>query len=202
MTKELFLGKIRQGLEGLPQEDVEKSLDYYTEMIEDCMEEGMGEEEAVAEMGDVNEIISFILMETPLPKLVRAKTKPNRTLRAWEIVFLVFGFPIWGALLISLGAVVFSIYISLWSVIVSLFATDFSLLVSGIGCLLGGVIFACMGYSPQALLCIGAGFLLVGLSIFFFFICHLCAKGCIWLSKWILRAIKRMFIGKRGEKNA
>ena len=71
MNKRQFLAALQEQLNGLPQGDIEKSLDYYKEMLEDRIEEGMAEEDAVNAMGPLEEIVSQILMETSLPKLVK-----------------------------------------------------------------------------------------------------------------------------------
>lgn len=47
MNKQEFLVKLRKGLSGLPKEDIEERLTFYSEMIDDRMEEGLSEEEAV-----------------------------------------------------------------------------------------------------------------------------------------------------------
>ncbi len=64
-------------------------------MIEDRIEEGFTEEEAVSEIGTVNEVVSQIVSETPLSKLVKERSRPKRTLRVWEIILLLLGSPIW-----------------------------------------------------------------------------------------------------------
>lgn len=51
MTKEQFLRAVRERLTGLPQSDIDRSLDFYSEMIDDRIDEGLSEEEAVAAMG-------------------------------------------------------------------------------------------------------------------------------------------------------
>ena len=48
MNKTEFLNELKDGLSGLPREDVEERLSFYGEMIDDRVEEGMTEEEAVA----------------------------------------------------------------------------------------------------------------------------------------------------------
>ena len=202
MNKEQFLSELKQGLSGFSEADIQNSLDYYAEMIDDRMEDGKTEEEAVAELGDVREIISQILLEMPLPKLVRAKTKPKKEFSAWEIVLLVLGFPLWFSLLLTAVAVVLSVFVSFWAVLISLYAIPISLAASALGCLAGAILFAVFGYAPHALFTFGALFLLIALAIFSFWLCHFAALGLIWCSKMLFRAIKRMFIGKRGEKNA
>lgn len=73
MTKKQFLAAIRQRLAGLAQGDVERFLDYYAEMIDDRMEDGLSEEEAVASMGTPEYVAAQILMDSPAGK---EKTRP------------------------------------------------------------------------------------------------------------------------------
>ena len=101
MDKQTFLTRLRNGLSGLPQEDVEERLTFYSEMIDDRMEEGCTEAEAVAEIGPVEEVLAQIVADIPLTKLVKKKMKPKHTLKAWEIVLLVLGSPLWLSLLVS-----------------------------------------------------------------------------------------------------
>ena len=122
MNREQFMAALREKLAGLPEEDIVSSLEYYGEMIDDRIEDGVPEETAVAAVGSVDEIAEQILMDTPLTKLVQARVKSKRSLKAWEIVLLVLGSPIWLSLLIAAAAVVLSVYITLWAIIISLFA--------------------------------------------------------------------------------
>ena len=122
MTKHEFLVDLGLGLSCLPQEDAEERLSFYSEMIDDRIEEGLSEEEAVREMGAVDGIVSQIVAEVPLSKLVKKKIKPKRRLRAWEIVLLVLGSPIWFSLLIAAFSVVISLYVSVWAIVISLWA--------------------------------------------------------------------------------
>ena len=135
MNKQEFLKYLREGLAGLPQEDVERPIDFYEEMIDERIEEGMEEEDAVAAIGTVSEAVSQIISDIPLSKLVKERVKPKRKMSAWEIVLLALGSPIWLSILIAIFAVVLSVYIVLWSVVISLWAVEGSF----IGCAVGGV---------------------------------------------------------------
>lgn len=61
MTKEEFLTALRGYLAGMPQADLERTLQYYREMIDDRIEDGMSEEQAVADVGDPAELAALIL---------------------------------------------------------------------------------------------------------------------------------------------
>ena len=73
MTKLQFLFALRDKLAGLPQSDIEERLRFYSEMIEDRMEEGLSEEEAVAAVGTVDEIASQATADIPPVKKAAAK---------------------------------------------------------------------------------------------------------------------------------
>ena len=63
MTRELFLKDLNNALAGLGGEEVESILAYYSEMIDDRMEAGMTEEDAVNAMEPVETIASRVLSE-------------------------------------------------------------------------------------------------------------------------------------------
>ena len=67
MKKKEFLEKLQASLWAMPETDKQRSVDYYAEMIDDRMEDGLSEEEAVAAIGDLDEIVKQILNESPRP---------------------------------------------------------------------------------------------------------------------------------------
>ena len=199
MDKMQFSAELRKALSGLPQSDVEERLSFYSEMIDDRMEEGLTEEEAVAKIGSVEEIASQIIADTPLTKIVKEKIKPKRALRTWEKVLLIVGSPVWGALLIAALAVVFAGYCVLWSLIVSLWAVWISLIAAAVVCFITAAVFFKRGVLPSALAMTGAGILLIGLSIFLFFGCTAATRGAVSLTKKIASGIKSLFVGKENQ---
>ena len=199
MGKQEFLDALRAGLAGLPQEDIEERVTFYTEMIDDRMEDGLGEKEAVAEIGSVEEIVQQIVAETPLTKLVKERVKPKRKLQVWEIILLVLGSPIWLSLLIALLSVLFSVYVVLWSLIISLWAVEISLIASGAACVLAGSYMLFTGTGLTGLAMIGAGAVLAGLSIFLFFACRAATAGAVKLTAKIAVWIKSLFIRKENN---
>lgn len=198
MNKQEFFEKISSKLEGLPEEDIKKSLDYYNEMIEDRIEEGLSEEEAVEAMGSPEEIAEQILMDTSLPKLVKAKVKPKRPLAVWEIVLIVLGFPVWFPLLAAFGVVLLSVYIVIWSVILVLFSVDLALAVSGVSTIIGSIAMIFCSSIQQGLYYFGFGLLMCGLAVMLFFGSIYTTKKIIVLSKLIIKGIKSCFI-RRSE---
>ena len=200
MSKSEFLVELRKGLSGLPQNEIEERVVFYSEMIDDRIDEGLTEEEAVSEIGNVKEVISQILAEIPLSKLVKERVKPKHTLQAWVIVLLVLGSPVWLSLLVAALSVILAFYVVVWSVIVSLWSIEASL----VGCSIGGLISATAssfrGNYVAAVGMFGFGILCAGLSIFLFFGCKKATKAILLLTKKIALGIKTMFIGKERTK--
>ena len=199
MDKLDFLLALDKRLGVLSDEDRRASLDYYAEMLDDLIESGMTEQEAVASLGSVDAIAEEILMDVPLPKLVKAKMKGKRRMTGTELTLLIVGFPIWFPLLISVFAVIFSVYVSLWAVVISLYAADLSLAVSAPAALVGAILLFAAGQPASALLFLGAMLALAGLAILLFLGCNAAAKGVVRLGKLTLRGIKACFI-RKGDK--
>ena len=200
MNKAEFLTALCERLHGLPDEDIGRSLDYYSEMIDDRVEDGMTEEEAVAAIGTVSEIANQIMMEVPLSKLVKAKVKPDRTLRVWEVILLILGSPVWLPLLLALIIIIIAVYIVIWSVIVTLYAIDFSFAAAAAAGIVSAFAYALSGSFAQGVLLLGEGLVFAGLSILLFFGSNQVTKGVLWLSKNILLCIKSCFIRKGDAK--
>ena len=198
MDKHDFLLALEARLEGLPEADRQASLDFYSEMLDDLVEGGMTEREAVATLGSPEAISEEILLEMPLPKLVKAKMKKRR-LSGLEITLLAVGFPIWLPILVSLFSVVFAIYVSLWAAVISLYAANVAMAACAPTGILAAVALFASGKPTAALLFLGAALALAGLSILWFLLCNLTAKGMWKLGKLTLRGIKACFIRKKGE---
>ena len=197
MNKQEFLEQLRGSLSGFPQEDVDERLSFYSEMIDDRVEEGLSEEEAVSGIGTVDEVTSQIIGDIPLSKIVKEKVKPRRKLRAWEIVLIVLGSPIWLSLLIAAVCVVISIYAVLWSLIISLWAVELAVALSFIYCIISGVVCFALGHTFTGLAVLGAGLFCAGIAIFLFFGCKAATKGIVVLTKKIAKGIKSLFKRRR-----
>ncbi len=200
MNKQEFLSELSSRLEGLPEEDIRKSIEYYGEMIDDRTEDGLSEEEAVAALGSVEEITAQILMDTPMPKLVKAKLRPKKSLGAWEIVLLVLGFPLWFSLLAAAFAVLLSVYIVIWVVALVLYVVVLSFAVCAVALVPAAVVaLVKSGFAPF-FMCIGAALVCAALAMLFCCASVYTTKGICLLSRGIWRGIKRCFIGKENTK--
>ena len=93
MNKQEFLARLRKKLSGLPNKETEDRLTFYSEMIDDRMEDGLSEDEAVAAIGNLEEIVQQILGETPRPPVVVKPVKkakpPKDNTKLWLILLLI-----------------------------------------------------------------------------------------------------------------
>ena len=199
MTRLEFISALYERLRGIPRDELEDRVSFYVEAIDDRMEDGLSEEDAVGDVGAVDDIASAILSEIPIGAIVKDKIKPKRRLSAWEITLIAVGSPIWLPLLISAIAVIFSVYASVWAVAVSLWSVP----VSFGGCAIGGAFITVLlfieGNPVSALAILGASVCLVGLSILSFYGCCKVMRGMAILTKKTALAIKKCFV-RREEK--
>lgn len=187
MQKIEFLALLRQRISILPPREIDQTVEYYSEMIDDYVESGYTPEEAVARMGGVDNVAAQVLAGEQTPAYdayVVRKRKKNGLL--WLVIL---GFPVWFPLLVTAFAVLLTLAIVFgtlaivlpWSLIVSFGASAIALLVAT------PVIFMGEGIAA-ALLTLGAALVLGALCIF-----------CLWvglrLPRLCVRAIGAMFKG-------
>ena len=198
MTKNEFLQALAHGLVGVPAEDAKRWTEYYTEMLEDRIEDGMSEEEATAALGAPAQIAQRILAQTPLTKLIKNKVTPKRRLFVWEIILIVLGSPIWMSIALAAASVIFSVFVSLWSCILAIWVCAVSFGVCGIaGVLLCGLQIW-LGALGQGFFLLGCGVAAAGLSIAWYYL-SLWLTRLLWrFNRWFLLFVKSLFVD-RGE---
>lgn len=193
MNKTEFLLSLEKKLVALPQNEIEVTQGFYSEMIEDRMEDGMSEENAVAAIGDIDIIVENTLLELSLPALMKAKIQPKARLKVWEIVLIVLGFPLWFPLVVAFFAVIFSVYVSVWAVIISLYASVAAFVISG----LAGLISLLFAQSfPAGLFMFGLSLICIGIGVLAFFGVTKLSVWLISLTGTFLRWVKSLFIKK------
>ena len=199
MRKQDFIKELRLNLSFLPKEEIEDRISFYSELIDDKIEEGVKEEDAIKSIGSIDEIINQIIDEMPLSKIAKDKIKPKRKLSGLEIVLIIVGSPIWLSLLLSLIAVLFSLYIIGWSIVISIWA----ILISLIAVLVAGIVLTIISLFSNiyivALSYLGATLVILGLTILMHYVCKIITKLYIKITKLIVLSIKKKML-KRGEK--
>lgn len=190
MNREAFLAGLRQQLAGLPREELEERLAFYGEMLDDRLEDGLTEEEATASLGTPEEVAAQVLAEIPMSMILREKVRPKRGMKAWEIVLLILGSPIWISLLIAAFAAGFSLYVVLWAVVISLWIVALSLAASALGCLMGAAVFLFRFGPGEAGLAFGAFLVCAGLAVLMTAACTAATRGTARLTRNIWSGIK------------
>ncbi len=200
MKKQEFFDALKKRLSGVPHEELEERFGFLSEMIDDRIEEGIPEEEAVDALGSVDKVASQIVADIPLATLVKEKVRPKRKIKAWEMVLLALGSPIWLSLLVAAAVVILALYIVLWALVISLWAVFVSLVACALALVTVGIVLACCGRGLTGLALMGVGLVCAGLSIFLFFGCVWASKGIVILAKNIGIWIKNCFV-KKEEQN-
>lgn len=140
MNKYTFISILRHRLQALPPYEIDKTIAYYKELIDDHMDAGLSEEDAVACLGDMDDVVNAIFQERSIPNLMRAnlhyrmRSKGNwRGMSTGMKIFLgMLCFPLWFPLLVAGFGVVFGLLCAVLAIGIGLPAV---LIASGIGLL-------------------------------------------------------------------
>ena len=195
MTKADFLRLLERALMQLSEEERQKNLEYYSELLDDMMEEGMTEAEATAKLGSPNQIAQSILQEMPLGKLVSTRMKPKSGWTPLAIVLAVVGSPVWVPLLLATVAIVLAVFVSIWALGFAAVAVVLGLAVAVVATPIIAIRAATLTL-PVGLLLLGAGLVLLGLCVLGGLMAvELCRL--LWqLTVWLAHKIKGLFIRK------
>ena len=201
MTKNEFTARLRKFLGGLSQEDIERSTAFYSEMIDDSIEDGMSEEEAVEALGNIEDIVISIKSENTdkakkdaetgyKTKYTSEKGKKGRISKK-RLIAVIATFPLW----IGIVAGLFGVYIGLWGTFVGLCGAAIGFAVGAVGGLIvSPVLFAASVYT--GLMLVGCSLMLGGLVVPFVFVLKIIAKGLVEIFKLSVRGIKAILITK------
>lgn len=197
MNKEEFLNELKKGLSGIPENDRNERVTFYSEMIDDRIEEGMSEEEAVSAIGDVNKIISQIMAETPMTTIVKERVnKKKGGISPSTLILIVILFPLWLPILAVVFGLTIALFATLWSLVVAFYAVTVALVVGGAGSIVWVLGMLITGHLTGAALGLGAGLFCIGLGILMVFGCIAFTKGAIKLTVDVLVSIKKKLVGK------
>ena len=111
---------LNKKLRKIPKEELAERLSFYSEIIDDRMEEGLSEEEAVLSVGDVDKIAAEIIAELGIE--TKKEKKSAEPLRPWEIALVIIGSPLWAPLLLAFFIITWSLIAVMWSVEIVFFA--------------------------------------------------------------------------------
>ncbi|MEG2087086.1 MAG: DUF1700 domain-containing protein [Angelakisella sp.] len=199
MTKTEFCNILGYRLRHLPQAEVEKSLTFYKESIDDRMEDGMSEEQAVASLGEIEQIAQGIELELPFATLVKSSIQANKqraSNKTLWVVLAICGSPLWLPVALAFALVVLVLWLTVWILILAFYAVLLAFAVAGSVGLLGGV-FQCFVTGPVA------GLMIMGMALGCAGLAVLCLAPVNWLCKklahvsvLLLKKTKGLFVQK------
>ena len=199
MNKQQFLKELEKSLSGLPQKDIDERIEFYSESIDDRVEEGKTEEEAIKDIGSVDEVVNQIITETPLTKIVKNKCTPKSKPSGFAILLLILGFPLWLPLLLVLGVLLVVGYMLLWILVIVSYTVEAAVLTYGV---VGAyATLTTLGTDAFNLRYLAVALMGIGFAFIFFFVCIKATKINLKITKNILLGIKKKII-RGGNQDA
>lgn len=149
----------------LSSEEVYKTLNFFKEMIDDRVDEGLSEEQAVSQLGNIDDIVGQILDEHNIKKRQKKlvwRFIPQKTPSAANIIIAILLFPIW----ITIFSLVASFFLVFISLIFSLVVSVIAFFVGGIALILKAPFY--LIYKKNIAYCLdtlGFGFIITGIGL-------------------------------------
>lgn len=195
MTKYDFLKELLEYLAPLPEAEREKAYAFYAEMIDDSIEDGMTEEQAVQRLGDMQDIVDHIIAEMPMSVIIKSSVRRKR--KGFKaMLWLVCGFPIWFPALMLVISLLLLLFILLWVMVPVLWSVFAAFAAAAAGGCVG--LFLYPGLSAKLLL-LGGAMASGGLAIPLFLLSLRVTKQIARLTKRIWIQIKNSIFRKRGH---
>ncbi len=134
MTKRDFLDLLELRLKGkISKSELQSILEFYAQSVDERMEDGMSEQEAVQAIGSIDDIVSDILIDAPIASVLGKKIKTSRegtSNKTLWTVLAIAGFPVWLPVAIALAATIFVLYIAIWVLVISVYVVWGALIVA------------------------------------------------------------------------
>lgn len=166
MNRYDFKHQLARRLVDLPEEELVTTLSFFDEMIDDRLDEGMTEEQAVADLGDLDEIANRILAEMSPFERVKQKLKPKRPISGGQWVLIALTSPLLLPIIIMFGALGLGLVLIMAALLFAFYATVFAFIIGGAFLVVTSPFTS--GFNlVNALFNFGAGLSLVGLGLLF-----------------------------------
>lgn len=180
MTKTTFIDTLRGLLQSLNEDECNKFISYYEEIIEDYKESGLTEEEVIKKIGTPQSIADNILSEQDSIDI----KVPSFSSKILNAILLILGFPLCGSLLLALVLLILSVYIIIWCIPFTTGASSIAFFVAALISIIGSP-FMMADVLTVGIVQLGLGVSSVGLSILL---------GCItiYLSKKLVIITKKL----------
>jgi uncharacterized membrane protein len=197
VNREEFSEELKKKIAGLPPEEIEGRVSFYNEIIDDHMEEGMSEEDAVAALGSVDSIAEKIMAELPITQLIGGQVNPGRKNSAGRTVFLICMFPVW----IILFALVIALYAVIWALVIALYCVVIAFATVALTGIPGSVYMLVQGRKSEAALVLAIAIFMAGLTVVLVIASIAATKGAARLTKRVGIGYKSIFVRKKPQND-
>ncbi|MDV4150726.1 DUF1700 domain-containing protein [Clostridium sp. AL.422] len=160
MNKSTFIDTLRKSLKLLDEDERNKFISYYEEIIEDYKESGFTEKEVIKKIGSPQSIANNILSEQDIINI----NIPSFKSKILNIILLILGFPLWGSLLLAVILLILSAYIIIWCIPFTTGVTSISFFAASLLSIIGSP-FMMADILSVGIIQLGVGIALVGTSI-------------------------------------
>ena len=189
MTRKEFIKLLKRKLKKSPIKDKDERIRFYTEMLDDLIEDGLSEDEAIRKI-----LASLDPSDIADEEEFTEHTGKNSK-RTALTVLLILGSPVWASLLIAAAAVLFSLFVTVWSLIGAAWSVFAAFAISGPVSILVGIFTAFINPAVGiGLFC--AGLVVSGLAIFSLVVSLAATKGCIRLTNLCAERLRSRFTKK------
>ena len=195
LTKHEFLAELTDRLSVLPEAERDKAAAFYAEMIDDSMEDGMDEDEAIAKLGSIGEIAERIIsaevpMDTPHSRKANEIKRRNSLL-----ILLAIGFPIWFPILMAASAILLSLFVVLWVLVFTLWVVFGAGAVAALASVVGLLWYPEIGFR---LLLIGGAMAFAGCAALLYPASLFLTKRFAYSTHWIWGKLRGELLKRRG----
>ena len=197
MTKDEYLSELRAGLAAFSKDEVDRAVSFYEEMVDDRVEAGVSEEEAVGSLEPPAEAAARIISEMPAVPRAAARLRSPETPRSWSVAFIVaavIGSPVWIPLTLGVIMAVIGCFIGLFGLLVAVWAIAASMLLGapiGLLYLVAGVK---AGSVAGALMGLGCGVAAAGVGVLGIHLAVAASKLLVKAIVWCARAVVSPFV--------
>lgn len=190
MTEKEYLKELKRNLSALKRSDRNSLIEFYKEMIEDKIENGKTEREAIAELEPADAVAKRTLAEYGIDE---EELNKRKKINGMTLALVIIGSPLWISLAIAALAVVLAVAISILAIIISIASACIGVTLSSPFFLVMGIItvFSDVG---TGLIAIGYGLSAAALGI-------LAVTGIYKLIAYIVKKIKEIIIRNKGSKS-
>lgn len=161
MKKHEFLKKLNRLLKHLSRSERKKILSYYDDMIEDYMERGYWEEEAVRKIETPDAIVEKIKLDSL--KDYEIMEEPKRISGGYAICLILFS-PIWCTMLLLIGYLLLCIIFSFWSGILMIATFTILFMLAGGISIIGLPVVMTQDGIGVGIVQLGVGIFMIGIS--------------------------------------